>query len=73
MIESPLIQELKTQAQLQTSHFWIVKALEFRFGFVPPDLVSAVQLVSDVPRLEVLFSVAMDCPGIDAIRARLRS
>jgi hypothetical protein len=71
MIESPLIQELMAQTRQETMQRVIVKALESRFGLVPPELGVELRTVLDEQRLFDLLGFAFVCADADAFRARL--
>lgn len=70
MIESPLIQELLTQAEQRVRRADILRALKLRFQCVPPDLIAAVEIVTDDNRLDELLDLATLCPDVSAFRAR---
>jgi hypothetical protein len=72
-IESPLIQEIVTEAVTEDRAKLIVRFLTGRFGDVPADLAAAVHAIKDKDRLEQLAAWAGACPDLEAFRARLSS
>lgn len=73
MIESPLIQEIVSEAQLKTAHEDILGVLQTRFKTVPSDIKAALCAILDRKRLRDLLSLAVTCPHLDAFRGALQS
>jgi hypothetical protein len=67
IIESPLIQELRARWRQQD----ILRFLTGRFGNVPPEIVTALQAITEEARLNDLVDWAARCPDLEAFRARL--
>src|SRR5207244_3345165 len=70
MIESPLIAELLAGK----THQHILRILTKRFGTVPTEVRTALLAIVAEQRLEGLLDfAALDCPDLEAFRARLSS
>jgi hypothetical protein len=67
IIETPLIQEILAE-NMQGA---ILRALQTKFGTVPPEVAAQVRAIQDVPRLVDLIAEIGVCPDLDAFRARL--
>jgi hypothetical protein len=73
LMELPGIKELFAQRVQETRQTSILITLEARFGIVPPETAAELRLVTDEPKLQDLFDVAIVCPDLAAFQARLRS
>jgi hypothetical protein len=69
MIASPLIKEIV--AENTQDH--IPRLLTKRFGAVPEDVTKNLRAVNKERKLQELFDDAVDCPDLEAFRARLFS
>jgi hypothetical protein len=73
MIESPVLEELKTEWTAETTAGHILRLLDIRFGPVAQEIQASVRAIQDLPCLEALFTVAAGCDSLDAFRTHLRS
>lgn len=73
MIESPLIQEFVHQAVVEEKRRNMLIGLRERFGSVPPEIVGALELISDDARLEELLKWTFRCPDLESFRERVSS
>ena len=77
MIESPILDEVKeilrNRNEVEFSRRAVVKALAFRFGSVPADLMATLAAVDDAGRLWSLQDVAMSCPDLAAFVAEMKN
>lgn len=72
MIESPLIQEIVTEAQ-QTGQVKTIRlVLESRFGAVTPSITAGLEQVKDDEKLARLTRHEALCPGLQAFEDGLR-
>ncbi len=71
MIESPVLQELLTEREVETRHQDLLRFLRARFGTLPEDLEAAVKVIQQSPRLEELIEWSAQCPDLNAFRGRL--
>ncbi len=75
MIESPLIQELRTQWTRETAcaraQQDILAVLETRFGEVPRDLAEKIESVVDEHQLTELVRRAAAAPNLEAFRSEI--
>ncbi len=65
MIESPLIQELMDERDVQTKQADIVRFLTGRFGELPESLRSRLTSVQVVSTLDALIDTAARCDNLD--------
>jgi len=68
---SPILQELLAEEMLKQSKEYIAEELQDRFGTVSAEILTALQSLTDQPRLKELMKWASRCPDIAAFRARL--
>jgi predicted transposase YdaD len=73
MLESPVLQELMTERDVERLHKDILRVLQARFGTVPEEATAGVKAILQVQRLEELIDWAAQCPDINAFRSRLVS
>lgn len=73
MIESPVLEELKTEWTAETTAVHILRLLDIRFGPMTQEIQASVRAIQDLPRLEALFTVAAGCASLEAFRAHLQS
>jgi hypothetical protein len=71
MIESPLIQELFDERDVQTRREAILDFLTGRFGTVDAETKNALQALTDPQRVKELVKWAGQCPDLNAFRQRL--
>src|SRR5262249_39162803 len=77
--EAPPVAELLRDALEQTvrevgartDRRFIMRALEARFGEVPPEIGTLLQGIQDEARLERLIVWSARCPDLEAFRSRL--
>ncbi|HEV3236023.1 MAG TPA: hypothetical protein VGZ25_03480 [Gemmataceae bacterium] len=68
MIESPLLTEIVEEAMakgaVQAKQQDIVEVLETRFTLLPPELVSTLQSIRDLKKLDDLLRQALRCADL---------
>ncbi len=71
MEESWVVRELLTEREVETMQDDLLLFLKGRFGTLPEDLVAAVKVIQQTPRLEELIDWAAQCSDLNAFRSRL--
>jgi hypothetical protein len=71
MIESPLIQELLEEWEVQIRRENILDFLTARFGAVDDETKKALEALTDPQRLRGLIAWTAQCPDLKAFRQRL--
>jgi hypothetical protein len=70
MIESPVLQQLKTEWTQEGERKTIIKVLAARFGDEAEDLRATLDMIDDEARMEELVRAAATCPNLEAFRSR---
>jgi hypothetical protein len=71
MLESPVLQELLTEREVETRHQDLLDFLRGRFGALPEELEAAVKVIQQAQRLRELITWEGQCPDLNAFRDRL--
>jgi hypothetical protein len=71
MLESPVLQELLAELEVESCHKHLLRVLRAQFGAVPEELDAAVKVIQQTHRLEGLLDWAAQCPDLNAFRDRL--
>jgi predicted transposase YdaD len=73
MLESPVLQELMTEREVETRQNDILSFLAERFGSLPEELVAAVKAIQEPARLRELIKWTAQSSDLHAFRSRLSS
>jgi hypothetical protein len=71
MIDSPVLDEVKTLIRVRALRESVVVALEARLGPVPADIQAKLSAIADEARLQALHRLAVTCPDLEAFAAGL--
>jgi hypothetical protein len=72
MVQSPVIQEIIAESQLETKRKAIVKVLHARFGDAGEAVRSEIEATTE-PKLDDLLELAATCRSLASFRKKLSS